>query len=42
MKDNNIFVTDVPGVDIRADCLIKALSGPKLYKNVKEIIETDY
>lgn len=42
MKDNDIYVTHIPDADMRADCLTKALSGPKLHKNVKEIIETDY
>ena len=42
MKDNDIYVTHVPGANMRADCLTKALSGPKLYKNINEIIETDY
>lgn len=42
MKDNHIYVTHVPGADMRADYLTKVLSRPKLYRNVKEIIETDY
>ena len=41
MKHNDIYVTHVPGANIRADCLTKALSGLKLYKNIKDIIETD-
>lgn len=39
MKENNILITHVASVDMRADCLTKALSGPKLYKNVKEIMD---
>ena len=41
MRDNDIYVTHVPGPNMKADCLTKALSGLKLYKNIKDIIETD-